>query len=569
MSSTAFPRWLCALVLLAPAVSAQAAERRIEGSFNHPTDRNRGAAGTAMIRALEGFEYADAAGGMITDAARPNARDISNALSFQRGDRLSARGLSDYVWAWGQFLDHDLSLSSTGNGAAVNGSASITVNHPNDPLGPNPIAMTRSNFTTVGGNREQINEVTSWIDGSQIYGSSMARAIALRTNGGTGAKLLTSANNLLPFNTAGLPNQNNGPTPAAELFLAGDTRANENLLLTSLQTVFMREHNRLVDRIATSFPTMNAESQYRFARALVGAELQIVTYKEFLPALLGANAPRAEDFAYDPNVNGAVTNAFAHSAYRFGHSALSSTLQLTNADGTSAGTVAFADAFFNPNQVTNNPAIIDQALMGASRKVSQEIDLLMVDAIRTVTFGPPGAGGTDLAAIDIQRGRDHGLPDYNELRGDYGLPTLTNFNQITTNSALWQRLSSGYRNLDNVDAFVGGLAEDHLPGSSLGALNTAIIVNQFERSRDGDSFFYLANATGFYLNEVLRPEIAAIVNLDEISLADVIMANTGLTSLSQNIFFASDASASPVPEPASLAVAATIGAALWGFRRRR
>lgn len=566
-----FQRFSCAMMaLLAAAWCSQAVAevRRIEGAFNHQTDRNRGAAGTVMIRARETAEYGAAGGVMLTDVQRPNARRISNALSRQTANRPSARRLSDYIWAWGQFLDHDLSLSSNSDGGVINGTAPIAVTDAADPLGPNAIAFTRNNFTTVAGVREQINEVTSWIDGSQIYGSNMTRAAALRTNGGTGAKLLTSANNLLPFNTTALPNQNNGPTPATQLFLAGDVRANENLLLTSLHTVFVREHNRVVDRIATMLPSFSQEDQYRLARAIVGAELQAITYKEFLPALLGSSAPTAQAYAYDANVNGSVGNAFAHSAYRFGHSALSSNIQLSNSAGASTGTLAFADAFFNPNQITNNPALVDQLLMGASRQVSQEIDLLVVDAIRHVPFGPPGAGGTDLAAIDIQRGRDHGIADYNDLRAAYGLSRLTTFNQITTDTALAGKLSNGYRDINNVDAFVGGLAEPALAGSSLGALNTAIIVDQFVRSRDGDRLFYLSNAAGLYNNGVLRPEIAQIVNLDTISLASIIMSNTGLTSLAQNLFFV-PVGVTAVPEPSTIALAALCGALLLKHRAGR
>jgi hypothetical protein len=562
MSQQGLLRCLCVLLVLEITTFAASAEvRRIDGTFNHLTNRNRGAAGTVLIRAREAAEYGGAGGAILTDAQRPNPRRISNAESRQFGNRPSARRLSDYIWAWGQFLDHDLSLSSNSNGGAINGTAPIAVTDAADPLGPNPISFTRDNFTTVGGVRQQINEVTSWIDGSQIYGSNQARAAALRTGGGAGAKLLTGANNLLPLNAAGLPNQNNGPTPASQLFLAGDIRANENLLLTSLQTVFMREHNRVVDRIAAVIPSFNAEDQYRMARAIVGAELQAITYKEFLPALLGPNAPTAAAYAYDPNVDGSVGNAFAHAAYRFGHSAISSNLQLSNNSGVSIGTMALADATFNPNQLTNNSAIIDQLLMGASRQVSQEIDLFAVDAVRHVPFGPPGAGGTDLMAVDIQRGRDHGVPDYNELRGAYGLSTLTSFSQITTDAALAQRLGNGYRDINNIDAFVGGLAEPHLAGSSLGALNTAIIADQFERSRDGDRLFYLSNAAGLYQNGVIRPEVAAIVNLDTITLADVIMANTSLTRLSQNLFFV-PVGVAVVPEPASIVLAIVAGLAL-------
>ena len=528
---------LIALLVLVPSL-VRAENRTIDGSGNHGPTPSRNQAGTVLVRFGYQAEYGNqATSGMWTDTQRGNARTISNTLSAQSTSQPSARGLSDYSWAWAQFLDHDMSLSTSSNGSAVNGSAPIATGG-GDPLGPNPIAFTRSNFQTISG-REQVNEVTGWIDGSQIYGSSTARAAALRTSGGTGAKLATSANNLLPYNTGGLSNQNNGPTPSSQLFLAGDIRANENLVLTSLQTVFMREHNRLVDRIATMQPSLNAEQQYQLARKIVGAEVQAITYNEYLPALLGANAPQAEDYVYNAQSVATITNSFAHAAFRYGHSALSPTLQLVNSNGSSAGSLAFGQAFFNPNLITNNPAIINQALMGAATQTSQEVDLQLVDAIRNVMFGPPGAGGTDLMAIDIQRGRDHGLPDYNQLRQSYGLPRKATFTQITSDLAVRQAIQSIYVSVDNIDPLVGMLLEEHVAGSSLGPLLHNIITSQFTRSRDGDRLFYRGDDAGLYLNGVLRPEIAAIIDLNGITLADVIEANTGLSALPDNVFFAS------------------------------
>ncbi|HMP05815.1 MAG TPA: peroxidase family protein, partial [Lacipirellulaceae bacterium] len=187
---------------------------------------------------------------------------------------------------------------------------------------------------------------------------------------------------------------------------------------------------------------------------------------------------------------------------------------------------------------TNNPGLVDQLLRGAATQLSEEVDLKMVDSLRTILFGPPGAGGTDLAAVDIQRGRDHGLPDYNTLRESYGLAKVTQWSQITSNPTVQQALSAMYNgNINNVDPFVGGLAEDHVSGSSLGPLFHTIIAGQFQRSRDGDRLFYRSNAAGLYQNGVLKPSIASLVNLNTVTLADVIQANTGITGLPSNVFF--------------------------------
>jgi hypothetical protein len=520
-------------------VASNAEDRSLDGTGNSLFSANRGAANTPVIRVTYPAFFTDSLGGMLTDSQRPNARTISNAISAQSASIPSARGLSDYVWAWGQFLDHDMSLSTSSNGAAVNGAAPIAINDPNDPLGPNPIPFVRSNFVTgvLRSPRDQVNEVTSYIDASQVYGSSGARAAALRTDAGLGAKLTLNTAGLLPLNIGGLPNDNDGPYPDEEMFLAGDVRANENVLLTSLQTVFAREHNRLVDRIAVEQPALDAEQQYQLARKIVGAEMQIITYREFLPALLGSKAPRAEAYQYSQQSNASVTNSFAHSAYRFGHSTLSPNLKLMAEDGT-AESLPLRHAFFNPSVLTNDPSALDELLLGAAKQVSQEVDVHLVDDVRDFLFGPPGSGGLDLAALNIQRGRDHGLPHYNFLRGSYKVSSLTQISQMTSDLGLQQVLSDVYNgNINNIDPWIGGLAEDHLPGSSVGPLINAILNNQFTRTRDGDRLFYLSNAAGLYANGVLRPEIAALINLDELLLSDVIEANSQAAGLQDNVFF--------------------------------
>jgi len=528
--------------LLGGSASIAAAEdRTITGTGNNLQQTNRGSANTALIRLGYPEDYPDGSGTTIfSDAQRANARTVSNTLAAQGASVPNNRNLSSYIWMWGQFLTHDLDLSPTSNGAGVNGSANIAVGA-TDVLGPNAIPMTRSNFTTMNGVRQQTNSITTWIDASMVYGSDTARAAALRTDGGTGAKLVTSANNLPGYNTAGFANDNSGPVPANQLFLAGDVRANENVGLTSMHTVFMREHNRLVDVISAQQPTLNNEQKYQLARKIVGAEMQAVTYKEFLPALLGAaSAPTAAAYVYDPQQNAAITQSFAVAAFRFGHSTLSSQLPRVNNDGTADASLALQGAFFNPNLISNDPAQVTDLLKGGATQVAQEVDTLFVDDVRNFLFGPPGAGGMDLFALNTQRGRDHGLVDYRQLRTAYDLSNITGFNQIPTTPALRAALQSLYGNIDNIDGYVGGLAENHIAGGSVGATFAAIIAGQFERLRDGDRLFYLSNALGLYANGVLSPQIASIINLNTIRLSDIIALNTGLTSLQAqgNLFFA-------------------------------
>ncbi len=525
---------------LCVAAASRAEDRSLDGTGNNVATPNRGAANTPVVRIAYQPFYANGAGAMLSDAQRPNARTISNAISAQTGSLPSARGLSDYVWAWGQFLDHDMSLSTSSNGAVANGYVPIAINDPGDPLGPNPIPFVRSNWVPKlpTSPREQVNEVTSFIDASHVYGSNATRAAALRTGGGLGAKLTLDAAGLLPLNTMGLPNDNDGPFTDESMFVAGDVRANENVLLTSLHTVFAREHNRLVDRIAVQQPELGAEQQYQLARKIVGAEMQIITYREFLPALMGPTAPTAEDYAYFGTWDASITNSFAHAAYRFGHSTLSLNLQLA-AEDASTGSLQLRNAFFNPSVLAGDPTKVDALLQGAARQVSQEVDVHLIDDVRNFLFGPPGAGGLDLAALNIQRGRDHGLPNYNLLRTSYEAASpFTQFNQITSDASLAAALQAVYGNINNIDPWVGALAEDHLPGASVGRLISVILGNQFQRTRDGDRLFFLSDALGLYAGGVLRPEIASIIDLESLRLSDLIEANSLASGLQSNVFFA-------------------------------
>src|SRR5262249_3589340 len=142
-----------------------------------------------------------------------------------------------------------------------------------------------------------------------------------------GGRLKTSPGDLLPLNnttyfTTPLPNANNGPFPNDQLYVAGDIRANEQIGLTAVHTLFVREHNRIADQLATEHPDWSDEQIYQGARRIVGAEIEAITYNQFLPALLGPYAPSM--FApYNPEVNASVTTEFSTAAFRVGHTLLS------------------------------------------------------------------------------------------------------------------------------------------------------------------------------------------------------------------------------------------------------
>jgi hypothetical protein len=528
---------------------AQIEVRSIDGSGNNLIEDLQGAAHTRVIRFGYPAQYPDGHGDAVDLPGRPNARTISNEIHAQSASVLNDRHLTDWVFQWGQFLTHDMDLTINGSDFnysydGVLGYFGIDIDDPHDPLGPNAIPFNRTEFDPATGTpdlidtgfgprpnwREQMNRVTSYIDASNVYGSDDERAAALRTF--AGGKLITSFDGQLPgLNDVGL-GSDDPFGQGQEQFLAGDVRANETVALTAVHALFVREHNRLADRIHDLYPNLNDEQIYQLARRIVGAEMQIITYNEFLPALLGDEAaPKASDAQYDSELNASVTNSFASAIFRFGHSMISDLMLLVDNDGQTVGSVSIDDAFFKPDFLKNNPDNVDFLMKGLAEQVGQENDLLLVDGIRNNLFGPPGAGGVDLAALDIQRGRDHGLPDFNSLRDFYGLEMVTSFDQISSDPAIQAKLQELYGTVDNVDPFVGALAEDHLSGSSVGALVDAIIVNQFTRLRDGDRFFY-ANDSLLASRYVER-----IVDLDSVTLSKIIQANTLISDIQDNVFY--------------------------------
>jgi hypothetical protein len=509
--------------------------RSYDGSDNNRREDDWGSAFSQLQR-LADANYSDDVSSMIfTD--RAGARQISNTIVNQEpGENLpNAFGTSDFTWQWGQFIDHDLDLTD----GSADEPQPIPVPSGDryfDPAGTGTavIPFNRAIYDPdtgydAGNARQQENEITSWIDASMVYGSSAERAAALRV-GPDSPLLATSSGNLLPFNTASLTNAN-GPVPdPTTLFLAGDIRANEQIGLASMHTLFVREHNRMAQLLRERDPDASAESIFQATRRLVSAQIQIITYNEFLPALIGPNAIPPYT-GYDDDINPTIYNEFSAAAFRLGHSMVSDQLLRLDANGNAVdgGPLSLARAFFTAPSLLTADDDIDPILRGLASQTHQTIDTKVIHSLRNLLFGVPGSGGLDLTALNIQRGRDHGLPSYNDMRVAMGLPAVTAFSQIGDDPELQQSLQDAYGDLSKVDLWIGGLAETPLRerGSQLGELFQAILVKQFTDIRDGDRFWYQ--------NDLNDDELELVENT---TLAQVIRRNTGIgNELQDNVFY--------------------------------
>ena len=277
----------------------------------------------------------------------PNPREISNIVvaggPTNGALQVDGQELSGMMYAWGQFIDHDLDLEQT-----TPAGADISIPVPKDDSLPagTTIPLTRVTIDPTTGKpghpATAINTVTGWHDGSMVYGSDAATAASLRLSDG---HLKTSAGDNLPIVSSA-----QGPA-----FAAGDARAQENPDLTALQTLFVREHNYQVDQLKKQHPTWTGNQLYQQARAITTAEIANITYNEFLPHLLGKNALAAYK-GYNPKINPTITEQFEGAAYRFGHSIVSDTIDSVSNAGATTSAQLLKNVFLNLLQHSSRQA---------------------------------------------------------------------------------------------------------------------------------------------------------------------------------------------------------------------
>jgi hypothetical protein len=608
-----------AFMAIAPSASASVPfeVESLDGSGNNVNNPTWGKAGLPYAR-VGPAKYTDGVGQPF---GGPNARQISNRIINDRNtDVFDERRLTQFSWQWGQFLDHTFGLRDGGGPTAT----AFNINfQQGDPLedftstlgviAVNRSAQSAGTGTSTSNPRQQTNTLTSYISANPVYSSSATRLDWLRNGPVDGnpannqATLLMSANNYLPKatargNAATAPNADSDGRLAShpqDRRIAGDPRANENIGLTALHTVFAREHNRIVNLLPSS---LSQEDKFQIARRIVIAEEQYITYQEWLPAM-GVALPKYT--GYKNNVNATITNEFATMGYRV-HSQIHGEFEIENAS--QLYTAAQLDNFRAqglevntdenivaiPAAVSNfNPDLLEQLGAGPMLLSEQEQqynnDETIDNQLRSVLFQIPSSqnpeclnGPTvadcyntvmDLGAIDIQRGRDHGIGTYNQLRAAYGLPAKTTFTQITgeatdafpagsdinnpnqldlqalfdidgnsldinnpasnpvrdvRRTTIAARLKGLYTTEDKVDAFVGAFSEPHVAGTSFGETNLAIWTRQFQALRDGDRFFFendlatLANIKSTYGID-FRTTLGQLIgrNTDATTAADI------------------------------------------------
>ncbi|CAK1579399.1 unnamed protein product [Parnassius mnemosyne] len=379
------------------------------------------------------------------------------------------------------------------------------------------------------GAAEQMNQATHFLDGSLIYGTNSRDAAALREK--TGGLLKASY----------IDNEEYMPLSASPLekclvesnsdacFNAGDVRSNMHPWLTGLHSLWLREHNRVARALSALNPDWNSDRVYHEARKIVVAELQHITFKQWLPALTGKAFNElydGYDTAYNSDIDPTVTNAFATAVFHFVNSILDQDIELVDEDNNVSSLERLKHNYFKPEIVTKKGGL-EKLLRGMVSQKSQDLDLNYDDDLRQHWLG-----GLDVLAVDIQRGRDHGLPGYVQYRGLCGLSPATTFQQLTDviPQETVDKLSTLYDHINDVDLVVGMMAERPLPGSLLGPTATCLLKEQLWRTRSGDRYFYTHTdeAGGFSKRQ--------LAELRRASLARLLCDNVGIKHVQKDVF---------------------------------
>ncbi|XP_064614046.1 chorion peroxidase-like [Liolophura sinensis] len=531
-----------------PVCNSDEKYRTIDGSCNNIRRPLIGAAFTPMARELAPVYENDRRGKIDLPRTNgrfgplPSAREVSSVVHSDRGSQERATRWSMQLTLWGQMIAHDLTDRAPGKGFAESVMSCCNQRIPTPacfgiPLpqgdklrdsGRSCLDFARSVEVTdldcKLGRREQLNQASSFIDAGFIYGVTRSKIRRLRTR--QGGLLATSLNDHLPI----VPHPNRQASfQGYSFFAAGDDRVNEHTGLMGVETVWVREHNRIAKTLGAINPGWDDETLFQETRRIVSAMVQHITYNEYLPQVIGTASmthyglwPLTEGYfkGYDSSVNPSASNVFTTAAARFGHSMIRSTFSLMDMsfNSTDEPILPLKDTFFTSiTFLETEHAMMRGTMMDQSEPCDRMISGDLLNKLHQTREG----NGGDLAAFNIQRGRDHALASYTAWRKFYGFPEIRNFTNTTGGfedhpMETVELLERVYISPDDVDVWTGGISEVPVEDAAVGPLFANIIGNQFKRLKYGDRYFYESDSqpvpfTPEQLREIRKVTYASVL----------------------------------------------------------
>ena len=488
-----------------------------DGSCNNKVYKNRGSTPHPLKRLLPARYDALPATPRklsVTKQLLPNPRDISNKYSL--GAQKIHKVFTQMGIVWGQIIDHDIDLTCSENFDHDQSCDDICPGNPKGACLPIGVRKSDSDLTCRAGRcipftrscpactkdytvaRQQINQLTSYLDAGMVYGGpdpeedehwknlvdlSTGKLRVGRSQHGT--DLLPDADDDFDMCDGGC-------------LLGGDARATESTGLTALHIILLREHNRLVDELKAVNPYWQPIKLYLEARKILAAIVQHITLTNFLPALLGRHL---SPYFYSHLFDASAANVFATASYRFAHSTLPDSMTRLDRNYAPIQDLPLHTVFFNSEHLRqpSEEGGLDSILRGLTIQGAFKSDNRFSDAIRNRLYESRNDScGMDLLALNIQRGRDHGIPSYNEWRGFVKYYCRVTTGRVYSFDDLRYEipeetidiLKSVYAHVDDIDLYIGAQAERVYLNSAIGPTFWCLNKLQFVHIRHGDRLWY-------------------------------------------------------------------------------
>jgi len=460
----------------------------------------------------------------------PDPREVSRTCLMTSKVEDDSK-MTQLLMTFGQFIDHDITLAlpSSSKAAYTTGELCSEVSYYAEPCfalkikddeldhkGKHFISFVRDAgaCTTTSGSafqadvaegsiRENVNLITAYIDASQVYSPHGGSAERLWDHN-TGLMIMGPAivkdskatgANMPPTDIPGEHGSCIKRRSSKNCYITGDERGNENPELLCMHTTFLREHNRVATILRRLNPGWKPYNVYQETRRYIGAILQKFTM-QWLQNLIGLteyNRLVGNYNAYDETIDASLPNELATAALRCGHGLVHTKVKLPKTlKENNPESKEFVDTTFETGLPTTRGC--DTLIMGltsaAGKKPGPEgaVQQQLIDELFGIGDHPP----IDLPAMNIQRGRDHGLASYLELRKLCGLTPIDSWADLSNlmPADKVHKLRSLYGTPKNIDLFVGGMLENLVPDGKVGPTFACILGESFKKLRDGDRFWY-------------------------------------------------------------------------------
>ncbi|KAF7658751.1 hypothetical protein LDENG_00008450 [Lucifuga dentata] len=539
---------------------------RFDGWYNSLGYPRRGAVGSHLVR-LVPARYWDGVYQPIQEPQVPNPRRLSRLLAAGPSGLPSTRNQTALSVFFGYHVTFEIFDSRPPGCPPEFMNIPVPKGDPVfDPLSTGKVLLPfqrgpwdKESGQSPSNPRTQVNLVTAWIDGSSIYGPSTSWSDSLRSFSGG---LLTSGSEWdMPSEGGGrnfmwsAADPSTGDHGPQNLYELGNAWANENMFTAAEGIIWFRYHNYVASKLHEEHPEWSDEKLFQNARKTVVATFQNIIVYEWLPGYLGDKKLLPYP-GYQKFIDPGISPEFQAAAIRFGISMAPPGVymrnrtchfrEIINIDGSLSPAMRLCNSFWKRQRLSvKSSQDIDDLLMGMASQIAEREDNVVVEDLRDFMYGPLRFTRSDLVALTIQRGRDFGLPSYTEVRQALDLPPVKTFEDInpelnSTNPQLLREIAELYnRDITKLELFPGGLLES-VDGP--GPVFSTIILDQFERIRNGDRFWFENRQNGLFTDE----EIQKIRNM---TFHDVLVAVTSAeaSDIQNNVFFWKDGD--PCPQP--------------------